>query len=80
MTVTGPPPGTVWMADHPLILAVPAFVPALIIAGVVGFIVVRDRRAERAKNEEAAAQDDLAAANDREEGRGRPGKPDEGDS
>lgn len=77
MTVMGPPPGTVWMADHPLILAVPAFVPALIIAGVVGYIVVRDRRAERAENEEAAAQDDLAAANDREDGRKRP---DQGDT
>ena len=35
---------TVHLADHTLLLALPALVPALIVAGVVLFVVLRDRR------------------------------------
>ncbi|MGI5218548.1 hypothetical protein [Nocardia sp. CA-290969] len=33
------------LADHSVLLAIPAFLPAFIIAGVVLVIAVRDRRA-----------------------------------
>ncbi|ADU01623.1 MULTISPECIES: hypothetical protein [Mycolicibacterium] len=32
------------LADHPIWLAVPAFAPALIIAGVIVYIAARNRR------------------------------------
>jgi hypothetical protein len=34
----------VYLADHPLVLALPALMPAFIVAGVVIVIAVRDRR------------------------------------
>jgi len=37
--------GTVtYVADHTLLLAIPALAPALVIAGVVFYVSVRDRR------------------------------------
>jgi hypothetical protein len=33
-----------YLADHTLLLALPALLPAVIVAGVVVFIAVRDRR------------------------------------
>ena len=38
------PAGEVLLAHHALLLAIPAFVPALIIVGVVLAIAIRDRR------------------------------------
>jgi hypothetical protein len=32
------------LADHSLLLAIPAFVPAFIVAGVVVYIAMKDRR------------------------------------
>lgn len=43
-----------YQADHPLLLAVPAFAPAIVVAGVVVFIAVRDRRR---KNQPAETRD-----------------------
>lgn len=34
----------IYLADHTLLLALPALIPAVIVAGVVLFIAVRDRR------------------------------------
>lgn len=34
----------VYLADHSVLLAIPAFVPALAVAGVVVYIAMRDRR------------------------------------
>jgi hypothetical protein len=36
--------GVVVLADHSILLAIPAFLPAFVIAGVVIVIAVRDRR------------------------------------
>ncbi|WP_192860328.1 hypothetical protein [Mycobacterium sp. MS1601] len=36
--------GVTYLADHTLLLALPALLPAVIVAGVVVFIAVRDRR------------------------------------
>lgn len=38
------PPDVVILADHSFWLAVPAFAPAVVVAGVVVFIAVRNRR------------------------------------
>ena len=38
------PPDVVFLADHSFWLAVPAFAPAVVVAGVVVFIAVRNRR------------------------------------
>ena len=39
-----PQPDVVILADHPIWLAVPAFAPAFVVAGVVIYIAVRNRR------------------------------------
>lgn len=43
--MTGYPEGVDVLADHSILLAVPAFLPAFVVVGVVVFIAVRDRRA-----------------------------------
>ncbi|WP_415975888.1 hypothetical protein [Rhodococcus sp. 077-4] len=55
-----PPPNVIYLADHPVVLALPAVIPAFVIALAVIVVVVRDRRAERAENE-------LKDANERED-------------
>ncbi|MBF6329435.1 hypothetical protein [Nocardia transvalensis] len=40
------------LADHSLLLAVPAFAPAVAVVGIVLFIAMRDRRAERSDRQE----------------------------
>ncbi|MFI7530691.1 hypothetical protein [Nocardia salmonicida] len=35
------------LADHSILLAIPAFLPAVALVGVVLFIAMRDRRAEK---------------------------------
>lgn len=37
-------PDIQYLADHPLILALPAFAPAILVAGVVVYIALKDRR------------------------------------
>ncbi|MFD3707070.1 hypothetical protein ACFWUP_28365 [Nocardia sp. NPDC058658] len=41
------------LADHSLLLAIPAFLPAVALVGLVLFIAMRDRRAEKRENDEA---------------------------
>ncbi|RRQ27288.1 hypothetical protein DK926_14355 [Rhodococcus sp. Eu-32] len=48
---TTPPENVVYLADHSVVLALPALIPALIIVAVVLYVVAKDRRAER--NEQA---------------------------
>lgn len=45
------------LADHTLLLALPAFAPAVIVVGVVVWVAMRDRRnaAEEADSKDAAA-------------------------
>jgi hypothetical protein len=40
-------PHVVYMAHHWILLAVPAFLPAVVVVGVVLYVALRDRRAER---------------------------------
>ncbi|WP_410875260.1 hypothetical protein [Nocardia sp. A7] len=44
------------LADHSILLAIPAFLPAVALVGLVLFIAMRDRRAEKRENEDAQAQ------------------------
>jgi hypothetical protein len=50
------------LADHGLLLAMPAFAPAIAVAGVVVYIAIRDRRrkgdATHSENSDSARQDD----------------------
>ncbi|GAA2570223.1 hypothetical protein GCM10010409_54250 [Mycolicibacterium diernhoferi] len=41
-----PPPShpMTLLADHSLLLALPAFAPAVVVAGVVAWLAIRDRR------------------------------------
>lgn len=41
--MTGTPDVTI-LAHHSLLLAIPAFAPAIVVAGVVVYIAMRDRR------------------------------------
>ena len=61
----------VYLADHSVVLALPALIPAFIIVAVVLYIVAKDRRAERnehAENESAdlpdRSSDDLPKGHD----------------
>jgi hypothetical protein len=48
------------LAHHSLLLAIPAFAPAVAVAGVVIYIAVRDRRnggTPRRENSDASGQD-----------------------
>jgi hypothetical protein len=40
-------PHVVYLAHHWIVLAVPAFLPAVIVVGVVLYVALRDRRARR---------------------------------
>ncbi|MGF0318434.1 hypothetical protein [Nocardia fluminea] len=44
------------LADHSLLLAIPAFLPAVALVALVLFIAMRDRRAEKRENEDARGQ------------------------
>lgn len=52
------------LADHSVLLAVPAFLPAFLIAGVVIVIAVRDRR--RGDDTEPNADPDAESGSDKE--------------
>jgi hypothetical protein len=49
------------LADHTLLLALPAFAPAVVVVGVVVYIAMRDRRrngdAAHSDNSESSGQD-----------------------
>ncbi len=55
-----PEPNVVILADHSVWLAVPAFAPAFVVAGVVVYVAVRNRRkgdAPRSDGTAAAGED-----------------------
>jgi hypothetical protein len=41
-----------YLAHHGLLLAIPAFAPAIAVVGVILFVAIRDRRAEDAEKQE----------------------------
>jgi hypothetical protein len=53
--------GDLVLAHHPLLVAVPFFVPAVIVSAVVGLVVWRDRHASE-DGGTAQSRDDLAGS------------------
>jgi hypothetical protein len=49
---------TQYQADHTLLLALPAFAPALVVVGVVVYIAMRDRRGEPRNDDRGEPDDD----------------------
>ncbi|WP_431957235.1 hypothetical protein [Nocardia lijiangensis] len=49
-----PADGVDLLADHSILLAIPAFLPAFAVVGIIVLIAVRDRRAERREGEQNA--------------------------
>ena len=47
-------PDIVVLADHSVLLAIPAFAPALVVVGVVVYIAMRDRRKKSSPEDETA--------------------------
>jgi hypothetical protein len=51
-------PDIVVLADHPVWLAVPAFAPAIVVAGVVVYIAMKNRRkGDKPHSENSTASD-----------------------
>jgi hypothetical protein len=46
------------LADHTLLLALPAFAPAVVVVGVVVFVAMRDRRNSAEDKNDATSSDD----------------------
>ncbi|MEV0335631.1 hypothetical protein [Nocardia sp. NPDC050717] len=51
------------LADHSALLAIPAFLPAVALVGLVLFIALRDRRAERRENDSARTEPERTEEN-----------------
>jgi hypothetical protein len=51
-------PNVVYLADHSVLLAIPAFVPAFLVVGLIVYLAVRDRKAEAAEAAENAENTD----------------------
>jgi len=45
------------LADHPLLLTLPAFAPAVVVVGVVAYVAMRDRR-QHQDEPDISGQDD----------------------
>jgi hypothetical protein len=52
------------LADHTLLLAIPAFFPAVIVVGVVIFVAMRDRRKPDDDSDAGAQIEQSASADD----------------
>jgi hypothetical protein len=50
------------VADHTLLLALPAFAPAVIVVAVVVFVAMRDRRDKAGESNDAAQRENEAAS------------------
>jgi len=48
------------LADHTLLLALPAFAPAVVVVGVVVFVAVRDRRNKSERSDDEAHTENTA--------------------
>ncbi len=53
-----PQPDVVILAHHGLLLAIPAFLPAFIVAGVVIYVAMRDRRKRDEPHSEQTGSND----------------------
>jgi hypothetical protein len=53
-----------YLADHTLLLAIPAFFPAIVVVGVVIFVAMRDRRSPDDGDSDEAQIEPSASADD----------------
>ena len=51
------------LADHTLLLALPAFAPAVVVVGVVVFVAMRDRRNGSGDNDAVTSDDGAHSEN-----------------
>jgi hypothetical protein len=54
------------LADHTLLLALPAFAPAVVVVGVVVFVAMRDRRTKDADDADDTAHSENTAPGDKD--------------
>ncbi len=57
-----------YLADHSLLLALPAFAPAFVVAGVVAWVAMKDRRAEDNAGSDGDETDSETAVSTDEDG------------
>ncbi|MDT7759247.1 MAG: hypothetical protein QOH27_5145 [Mycobacterium sp.] len=57
-------PDVEYLADHTLLLAIPAFFPAVVVVGVVVFVAMRDRRKPDDDSHDEAPVEQSAPADD----------------
>ncbi len=50
------------LADHTLLLAIPAFAPAIVVVGVVVWVAMRDRRNEATSGDDGAHSENAGHA------------------
>ncbi|MGE2721864.1 hypothetical protein [Mycolicibacterium malmesburyense] len=55
MTAATDNPDVLILADHPVWIAVPAFAPAIVVAGVVVYIAMKNRRKREMKSDGESA-------------------------
>lgn len=54
------------VADHTLLLALPAFAPAVVVVGVVVFVAMRDRRNKDAETSDDGSHSENSAGGDQD--------------
>ena len=57
-----------YQADHTLLLALPAFAPALVVVGVVVYVAVRDRRRGEPRSDDGGDAQDESTYSSGEDG------------
>jgi len=57
-----------YLADHSLLLALPAFAPAFVVAGVVAWVAMKDRRAEDSAGSDGDETDSETSVSTDEDG------------
>ncbi|MCT7369361.1 hypothetical protein [Mycolicibacterium llatzerense] len=57
-----------YLADHSLLLALPAFAPAFVVAGVVAWVAMKDRRAGDSAGSDGDETDSETAVSTDEDG------------
>ncbi len=57
-----------YLADHSLLLALPAFAPAFVVAGVVAWVAMKDRRAEGGASSDGDETDSETSVSTDEDG------------
>ncbi|WP_285028713.1 hypothetical protein [Mycolicibacterium sp. lyk4-40-TYG-92] len=57
-----------YLADHSLLLALPAFAPAFVVAGVVAWVAMKDRRAHDSSSSDGVETESETTGSTEEDG------------